>query len=360
MNATAHSGCAAIIVPLLALLLQACNEPSSGAGATFPLPVYNAWWAALHGRAEFPYQAVGSESGLVLLGRRSAFFAASDWPLTPEQESALVLSFRIRPFPDHTWIPMILGAVVPVYHLNGVAPNLKFTPEALAGIFAGRITMWNDPAISNANTGVLLPRLPIHVVCRGDGSGTTYIWTSFLATQTSTWPGNNVGFRINCKPAHAVDTNGNDGMVQQIQEPYQDGLIGYAEYNYAVTRRPDIAINNVRYGLVRNVAGNYPAPNTDNIGVAGKSVPTSLTMPYGPRDSQLALLKADAADAYPVSAATWLAVPLHPDPRFKTQLTEFLRYAVSVDGQEGARLQGYEPLPDGLLDFAKGEIGRVN
>jgi phosphate transport system substrate-binding protein len=153
----------------------------NGAGATFPAPLYQKWFSEynkLHPDIKFNYQAIGSGGGIKQFGDATVDFGASDAPMKDDQ---------IAKVPDVVHIPTVLGAVVPAYNVPGVSSELKFTPEALAGIFLGKITTWNDPAIAKANPGVSLPNQTIIVIHRSDGSGTTYIFTDYLSKISSDW-----------------------------------------------------------------------------------------------------------------------------------------------------------------------------
>ena len=172
-----------IVLLCLALALPALGQTTlNGAGATFPNPMYQKWFSEYHKAhpdIQFNYQSIGSGGGIRQVLAQTVDFGASDGPMTDEQLSQAKTKIL--------HIPTVMGAVVPAYNVPGVSAELKFTPEALAGIFLGKVTTWNDPAIAKANPGVNLPNQPVILIHRSDGSGTTYIFTDYLSKVSSEW-----------------------------------------------------------------------------------------------------------------------------------------------------------------------------
>src|SRR5277367_1965065 len=231
---------AAVLV--LGTLLYAQNPLLvNGAGASFPLPIYSKWFDEFHTKnssVQFNYQSVGSGAGIKQVTEGTVDFGASDMPMTDE----LIKAFQDKRGTGILHFPTVLGAAVPTYNVPGVTGTLNFTPEALAGIYLGKITKWNDLTITSANKGVNLPANDIVVVHRSDGSGTTFIWTDYLSKISSEWK--NKGGSINWPVG--LGGKGSEGVTGLIKST--PNSIGYVELIYA-------AQNNVAYGAVKNAAG---------------------------------------------------------------------------------------------------------
>src|SRR6202142_691411 len=228
--------CALLALPAIA------QTTLNGAGATFPYPMYSKWFSEyhkLHPEIQINYQSIGSGGGIRQVINGTVDFGASDGPMTDE----MLKEAKFKLF----HIPTVLGAVVPAYNVPGVRGELKFTPEALAGIFLGKIQNWNDPAIAKANPGVNLPNQPIIVVHRSDGSGTTYIFTDFLTKVSKDWE-SAVGKGTAVKWPVGLGGKGNEGVAGQVRQ--LQGSIGYIELIYALE-------NKITFGSVKNAAGNF-------------------------------------------------------------------------------------------------------
>src|SRR5579862_1692906 len=221
----------AILLLCLALSLPVVAQTTlNGAGATFPYPMYSKWFSdynKLHPDIQFNYQSIGSGLGLRQVIEGTVDFGASDGPMTDEQLAQAQAKRGTKVF----HIPTVLGAVVPAYNVPGVNGEIKFTPEALAGIFLGKITSWNDPALAKANPGVNFPNAPIVVVHRSDGSGTTFIFTDYLSKVSSDWQ-SAVGKGTSVKWPVGLGGKGNEGVAGMIRQ--MQGAIGYIELIYAV------------------------------------------------------------------------------------------------------------------------------
>jgi len=296
------------------------------AGATFPYPIYAKWFEAFsvrHAEVKIQYQALGSEAGIRMLREGAVDFAASDMALSDRQLAEF--NGAVRHFPS------VLGAVVPIYNLPSIARDLQFTPEALAQIFLGRIRKWNDPALRAANRGLQMPDREIAVVHRGDGSGTTYVWTDYLAKVSPEWRASaGSGTRV-AWPAGA-SAEGNEGVVKKVAET--PGSIGYVEYIYAVENR-------LAYGAVRNQAGRYVQANLESI---AKAVPADL-----PADLRVSITNAPDAGAYPIAAFTYLLVPARiEDPAKRQAVRDFLEWML-MSGQRQAAALGYVALPKSVV-----------
>lgn len=329
------------------LVLAGCGGPSqpvlniTGAGATFPYPIYSKWfdeYAKVHPDVRINYQSLGSGAGIRQLTEGTVDFGASDGPMTDEQ----IAAFREKNGMGILHFPTVLGAVVPAYNLAGVSEELKFTPEALAGIFLGKIKRWNDPAIASANPGVELPAAEIIVVHRSDGSGTTYVWTDYLSKISTEWAeGPGRGTSVNW-PA-GVGGKGNEGVAGTVQQT--PNSIGYVEMIYAVqTKMPA--------GRVRNQAGNFVKASVESVTAAAAGVSI-------PDDFRVSITNSPSADAYPIASFTWLLIPERiQDSSKRAALVEFLRWMLGP-GQEMAKALGYAPLPAEVVTKEQAALSRI-
>src|SRR4029077_10955320 len=227
----------------LALAIPAVAQTTlNGAGATFPYPMYSKWFNEYHNAhpdIQINYQSIGSGGGIRQVLAGTVDFGASDGPMTDEQLAQSKVKIL--------HVPTVLGAVVPAYNVPGVSGELKFTPEALSGIFLGKVTSWNDAAIAKANPGINLPNQTIIVIHRSDGSGTTYIFTDYLSKISSEWQ-NGPGKGTSVKVPVGICGTGNDGVAGMIRQ--MQGGIGYIELIYAVQ-------NKIDYGSVKNSSGAF-------------------------------------------------------------------------------------------------------
>ena len=323
----------------LALALPAFAQTTlNGAGATFPYPMYSKWFSEyhkIHPDVEINYQSIGSGGGIRQVLAGTVDFGASDGPMSDEQLSQAKTKIL--------HVPTVLGAVVPAYNVPGVNAEIKFTPEALAGIFLGKITSWNDNALTSANPGVNLPNQPIIVVHRADGSGTTFIWTDYLSKVSSEWQGQ-VGKNTSVKWPVGLAGKGNEGVAGMIRQ--MQGSIGYIELIYAVQ-------NKIPYGVVKNASGNYVKASLDSVTAAAASVKTM------PADFRVSITNAPGKDAYPISSFTWLLIPAQSKDAAKGKIIyDFLTWMVA-DGQKMTADLTYAPLPESVAAKVKAEIKQV-
>jgi phosphate transport system substrate-binding protein len=236
-----------------------------------------------------------------------------------------------------------LGANVPAYNIPGVTGELKFTPEVLAGIFMGKITSWNDPAIAKENPGVKLPSDQIVVIHRSDGSGTTYIWTDYLSKVSSDWQ-SQVGKGTSVKWPVGLGGKGNEGVAGMIRQ--MQGSIGYIELIYAVQ-------NKIAYGTVKNAAGEFMKASLDSVTAAAASVKNM------PADFRVSITNPPGKDAYPISSFTWLLIPAQSKDAAKGKIiADFLNWMVD-DGQKMTAELTYAPLPPSVATKVKDEIKQV-
>jgi phosphate transport system substrate-binding protein len=300
--------------------------------------MYQKWFSEYHKAhpdIQFNYQSIGSGGGIRQVLAQTVDFGASDGPMTDQQLAEAKTKIL--------HIPTVLGAVVPAYNIPGVNTELKFTPEALAGIFLGKITSWNDPAIAKANPGVNLPNQTIIVVHRSDGSGTTYMFTDYLSKVSSDWA-NGPGKGTSVKWPVGLGGKGNEGVAGMIRQ--MQGGIGYIELIYAVQ-------NKIDYGLVRNAAGTFIKASLESVTAAAASAKSV------PADFRVSITNAPGKDAYPISSFTWLLIPEKSKDAAKGKiLANFLTWMVD-DGQKMTADLTYAPLPENVAQKVKGAIKMV-
>jgi len=328
------------LVVCLALAVPVFGQTTlNGAGATFPYPMYSKWFSEynkLHPDIQFNYQSIGSGGGIRQVIAGTVDFGASDGPMTDEQLAQAKIKI--------VHIPTVLGAVVPAYNVPGVSGELKFTPAALAGIFLGKITSWNDPALTSVNPGVNLPNQPLIVIHRSDGSGTTYIFTDYLSKVSNEWQ-NQVGKGTSVKWPVGLGGKGNEGVAGMVRQ--MQGSIGYVELIYAVQ-------NNISYGTVKNASGNFVKASLDSVTAAAASVKNM------PADFRVSITNAPGKDAYPISSFTWLLIPAQSKHKAKGKiLADFLNWMVD-DGQKMTAPLTYAPLPETVVQKVKNAIKQVH
>lgn len=324
--------CALLAVPAIA------QTTLNGAGATFPYPMYSKWFSEyhkLHPDIQINYQSIGSGGGIRQVINGTVDFGASDGPMTDEMLKEAKTKIL--------HLPTVMGADVPAYNIPGVNAELKFTPDALAGIFLGKITKWNDKALTSANPGLNLPDRDIIVVHRSDGSGTTYIWTDYLSKISSEWQ-SQVGKGTSVKWPIGLGGKGNEGVAGSIRQ--LQGSIGYVELIYAVQ-------NNIPYGSVKNAAGNFVKATLESVTAAAASSPKM------PADFRVSITNAPGKDAYPISSFTWLLIPQQSKDAAKGKiLADFLNWMVT-DGQKMTAALSYAPLPESVVAKEKEAIKQV-
>ncbi len=301
----------------------------NGAGATFPYPMYSKWFDEYHkqhANLQINYQSIGSGGGIKQVTEGTVDFGASDGPLNDEQLKA----FQDKHGCALLHFPTVLGAAVPTYNIAGVHGALDFTPEALAGIYLGKITKWNDPAIARVNKGVKLPAEDIVVAHRADGSGTTYIWTDYLSKVSSEWK-TKVGKGTSVNWPVGLGGKGNEGVMGIVKQT--PNSIGYVELIYAIQ-------NNTPYGRVKNAAGVFV--KADLAGVSAAAAGAAKNMP---EDFRVSIIDPPGKTAYPISSFTWLLIPEKiADASKRDALKGFLKWMMT-DGQNYAEPLAYAKLP---------------
>jgi phosphate transport system substrate-binding protein len=330
----------AIAMGLLAMTAAAaCAQDINGAGATFPYPIYSKWFTEynqLHPDVKINYQSIGSGGGIRQVTEGTVDFGASDGPMSDEQLNSSKIKI--------THIPTVLGAVVPIYNLPGVNQELKFSQDAIAGIYLGKITKWNDPYIAHENPGVNLPDKQILPVYRSEGSGTTYIFTDWLSKVSPEWQ-QKVGKCTAVKWPVGIGQKGNEGVSGMVrQSPY---AIGYVELIYALQ-------NHIPFGMVRNHDGKYLKATIEGVTAAAAANAKNI-----PADYRVSITNAPGADSYPISSFTWLLIPTVAKDQAKGKaLVGFLNWMID-HGEAEAPALSYAPLPKAVADRVKQTISTL-
>jgi phosphate transport system substrate-binding protein len=321
-----------ILLSLLPVLLAATAGLAAtqlqGAGATFPAPLYQRWIAEFtktHSGVQINYQGIGSGAGIKQFTQGLVAFGASDAAMTDEEISKVKQGAVL--------IPATAGSIVLAYNLPGV-DDLKLSREAYAGIFLGKVTKWNDPAIAKANPGVKLPDLDISACERSDGSGTTFVFTQHLSAISPAFQ-DKVGKGTTVTWPAGVAGKGNDGVTALIKQ--SPGAIGYVEYGYA-------AINKLRFAALENKAGNYvkATPESGAATLAEAQFPPNLLRAWVPDPT--------GKDAYPIATFTWLLLyKTYADQGKWNTVKAFVTFGLT-DGQQFSNALGYIPLPKPVAD----------
>ena len=311
----------------------------NGAGATFPYPIYSKWFSEynkLHPNVQINYQSIGSGGGIQQVTKETVFFGASDAIMNEEQLKAApgkLLHF-----------PTVLGAVVPVYNIPNLKTDLKFSGPLLADIYLGKITKWNDPAITKLNPGVTLPATDITVTHRAEGSGTTFIWVDFLSKVSPEFK-TKVGVNASVSWPTGVGGRGNEGVSGLVTQT--PGSIGYVELIYALQ-------NKIAYGSVLNASGEYVKASVQAVTAAAAAGAANM-----PADFRVSITNAPGKGAYPISSFTWLL--LYEEPKDKAQgkaMVDFVKWALS-DGQKYCADLGYAPLPDNVVKLEIAALAKI-
>jgi len=299
----------------------------TGAGSTFVYPVLSAWAAdyKTQGGANVNYQSIGSGGGIAQVKAGTVDFGATDQPLASDD----LTKSKLAQF------PIVIGGIVPVINVSGLQPGkLRLTGPLLADIFAGKVKTWNDPAISALNPGVALPGTNIAVVHRSDASGTTFNFTHYLSQVSSTWKGGpGEGKSVNWPTG--VGGKGNEGVAAYVKQI--PNSIGYVDYAYVIQ-------NHMPFAALQNSAGNFITPSAASFSAAAESADWASA-----RDFNLVMTNAPGANAYPLTATTFILMPRQPSNKAKSdEALKFFRYALSK-GQGQAQKLDYVPLPDALV-----------
>jgi len=315
----------------------------TGAGGTFPNPIYQRWfaeYAMVDPGVQINYQSVGSGAGIRQVSQGTVDFGASDGPMTDKQLADAAAN-KVHLLE----IPTVLGGVVPSYNIPGTTAELKFAPEVIADIYLGKITKWNDPRLAKDNPGVKLPDQTILPVYRSDGSGTNYIFTDFLSKVSPEFK-TKIGCSTSVQWPTGVGGKGNEGVAGTIRNtPYS---FGYVELMYAVQ-------NHMLYGLVKNAAGNWAKASTETVSDAAAGAADSM-----PADYRVSITNAPGASSYPIASFTWLLIPVPMDsPANGKVMHAFLEWMLDHGESEAASMT-YAPLPPAVIAKVRKTIEEVH
>jgi phosphate transport system substrate-binding protein len=329
----------ALSATLIGGTIIASAQNLTGAGATFPNPIYSRWFSEYsnsHPGVKINYQSVGSGAGIRQVSTKVVDFGASDAILTDQQlhDSQVKL----------TLVPTVLGAVVPVYNIPGVNQELKFSPDVIADMYLGKVTKWNDPRIAKDNPGVNLPDHAILPVYRSEGSGTTFIFTDFLSKVSPEFL-SKVGRNASVRWPVGIGQKGNEGVAGMVRNSQYS--FGYVELIYAVQ-------NKMSFGVVKNSTGKWIKASPDSVTAAAAASLKSI-----PPDYRVSITNAPGADSYPISSFTWLLIP-NPsaDPAKGKVLHDFLEWMLD-HGQAEAAAMAYAPLPKPVADRVRQTISTI-
>ena len=321
--------------------LAAQGADITGAGSSFAYPIYSKW-ASMYAEktgVKVNYQSIGSSGGIRQLSEQTVDFGGTDGPMTDAQMS----SAKGGPIMH---IPTVLGAVAIIYNVPGVNAPLKFTGEVLADVYLGKITKWNDSHIKGLNPGVALPSTDIIVTHRSDGSGTTYIFTDYLATVSQGWSAGPGRSQTIAWPV-GLGGKGSEGVSGLVRQT--PGAIGYVELSYAKE-------NKLQTALVRNPAGVWSAPTIE--GVTAAAAGAAAKLPAN-TDYRISIVNAPGKDAYPISSFTWMILYTNPsNPERAKKLVDFVRWALH-DGETVASSLDYAPLPASMVKMLDKRLGDI-
>ncbi len=336
------TGMLLFVLALGGLVLAQNGMLINGAGATFPYPIYSKWFDEYHkaNGSQINYQSVGSGAGIKQVTEGTVDFGASDGPMNDEQ----IAAYKTKNGSGILHFPTVLGAVVPTYNIPGVSGALNFTPEALSGIYLGRISKWNDPAIAGANKGVSLPGNDIVVIHRSDGSGTTYIWTDYLSKVNPDWK-DKVGKGGSVNWPVGLGGKGNEGVTGLIKQT--PNSIGYVELIYA-------AQNKVPYGSVKNSSGAFVKADLASVTEAAAGAVKTM-----PADFRVSITNSPGKTAYPISSYTWLLIPeKFKDAGKRDVIKGLIKWAIT-DGQGAVENLSYAKLPKEVVDKELQAINKI-
>ncbi len=326
---------------VIAALPIGAQTSLTGAGATFPAPIYQKWFNDYQsvGNVQINYQPNGSGGGIKAVTEGTVDFGASDMPMSDQQLKA----FKDKNGYNVLLFPTVLGAAVPTYNLPGVTRELNFTPQVLGGIFLGDIKTWNDPRIAKANPGVKLPAEKIVVVHRSDGSGTTFCWTDYLSKVSPEWS-SKVGKNTSVNWPTGLGAKGNDGVAGIIRQ--QTGSIGYVELIYAVK-------NHLSYGKVQNKSGEFVKADLQSVTASAAALKSM------PADFRVSITDESGSGVYPISTFTWLLVPeKFSDAVKKKAFVGFLKWAITT-GQGSVESLDYAKLPSTVVAKEEKQIAQI-
>jgi phosphate transport system substrate-binding protein len=312
----------------------------TGAGATFPNPIYTKWFDtyAKQTGVRINYQSIGSGGGIRQFTEGTVDFGASDGPMTDEQIAAVQGNV--------VHIPTVIGSVVVTYNLPSLQNlKLRLDPSTVADIYLGRLTRWNDQRLVRLNPGVKLPNQDLIVVHRSDGSGTTYVFVDYLSKVSPEWR-KQVGKATSVDWPVGLGGKGNEGVTQQVKQT--EGAVGYVELIYAIS-------NKLPYAIVRNAAGNYvdATLETSTAAAAGINLPPDT-------DFRVSITNAPGANAYPISSFTWLLIRKRgQDPAKSKAIWDFIEWMTGSEAQRMATELHYAPLPVPVIELVRARVPKT-
>jgi len=319
-----------ILAGMIGASAPAAAQSLTGAGATFPNPIYTKWFDAYHKKTgiQINYQSIGSGGGIRQYTEETVDFGATDGPMNQSQIQAVAGNVL--------HVPAVLGAVVVTYNLPSLGgTQLKFDGNLLVDIFMGRVSRWNDRKIAALNPGVKLPNMDLIVVHRSDGSGTTYVFTDYLNKFSREWK-DKVGYATSVDWPVGLGGKGNEGVTQQVKQV--EGALGYVELIYALS-------NNLPYAQIENAAGNFSTPSLESVSAAAAGVNLAKDT-----DFRVSITNAPGADAYPISSFTWLLVRKdNKNPAKAKLIRDFLVWMITPEAQKMAADLHYAPLPTPIV-----------
>ncbi|HEU4830273.1 MAG TPA: phosphate ABC transporter substrate-binding protein PstS [Gemmatimonadales bacterium] len=333
-------GCSAGDAPKDGAATSDAGTGLTGAGATFPNPIYTKWFDEYHRQTgvQINYQSIGSGGGIRQFTEGTVDFGATDGPMTDEQIAGVQNNVA--------HIPTVLGADVVTYNLPSLGQTrLKLDGGLIADIFLGKVTRWNDARLAALNPGVTLPDQPILVVHRSDGSGTTFIFTDYLSKVSPEWK-ERVGSATSVSWPTGLGGKGNEGVTQQVKQ--NEGTIGYVELIYAIS-------NGLPYADIQNAAGNFVEPTLASVSAAAASADLQAGT-----DFRVSITNPPGEAAYPIASFTWLLV--RPEPRDTAKariLREFMTWMITPEAQRMATDLHYAPLPMPVIELVQERIGRL-
>lgn len=332
-----------VLLSVLMILPLAAQQTINGAGATFPYVLYSKWFNEYKNKTGilFNYQSIGSGGGIKQISEGTVDFGATDGPMKDDQ----IADAKAKQGSDILHIPMTMGAVAITYNIEGVSQQLKFAPSVIPDIFLGIIKKWNDKRIAATNPGVQLPNMPIVVVHRSDGSGTTAIFTDYLCKVSNYWK-EKVGKGTAVTWAEGtVGAKGNEGVAGQVKQTR--GSIGYVELAYAIQ-------NKLPYAQVQNKAGKFVVPSLESVTEAANGSLVSI-----PEDLRASITDPDKG-GYPIAGMTWILVYKDQKDQVKGKsIADFLLWAIK-DGQAYCKDLYYAPLPKKVIDMCEKKIKTIS
>src|SRR5215210_6352799 len=325
------------VLGALAFATPLAAQSLTGAGATFPNPIYTKWFDAYNKKTgiQINYQSIGSGGGIRQFTEGTVDFGATDGPMNESQIQAVNANVL--------HIPTVLGAVVVTYNLPSLGDTkLKFDGNLLVDIFMGRITRWDDAKIAALNPGVKLPGQDLIVVHRSDGSGTTYVFTDYLNKFSREWK-DKVGFATSVNWPVGLGGKGNEGVTQQVKQV--EGALGYVELIYAIS-------NKLPYALIKNASGAFVEPSLESVTAAA----ASAKLPKD-TDFRVSITNAPGAGSYPIASFTWLLVPKDGKNPVKAKLLkDFLTWMITPEAQGMANDLHYASLPPEVVQLIQARL----